>query len=222
VPASTPTLAYTGQTTTIYAIPTSNTTNAGVGGADDEPDDGNPGYRQRIPTVLQSAASSTAPAIITAVSAIPGVTRVFGVDATPGTFDLYYAGSSYPLPDFTIAAITAAYLKTKAAGIFVSPLQVLPARVDITYTFKSTPGIVASTLITAINASIAGYFYGLNLGDPVSSARVQAAILNTPGVASVNPQITLTVEGGATYTGLDVPGSPTTLYTTGLYTATGS
>ena len=199
---------YQGAATTAYAGPTVNTTQQGVGGIDVEPDDGNPGFRQRIPTVLQSIAKSTQPAIISAVAAVSGVLRVFGVDdATPGVFDLYYVGSTYPLSTTQQAAIAAAYTAYKAAGIRVSPTQVQLTAVSVHYTYAPTPGTDAGYLVAPINSAINAYFASLNLGDPVRWSGVAQAISNVPGVGAVN-SVVLNSQSANT----DVAGVAGTLY----------
>jgi uncharacterized phage protein gp47/JayE len=173
-----------------------------------EPDDGNPGFRQRIPTVLQAVAKSTNPAIIAAVAAVTGVTRVFGSDnATPGIFDLYYVGNVYPLPSTAQTAIATAYTAYKAAGIKVNPHEVQLTAVTVHYTFAALSGVDAGSLIIPINSAINAYFATLSLGDPVRWSGVSQAISNVPGVAAVNSVI---LNGDPA--NMDVAGVAGTLY----------
>lgn len=211
VGSGTLTYTYTGQATTVYALPNGNTTNTGIGGSNSEPDDGNPGYRQRIPTVLQAAAKSTNPALVLAVGAISGVVKVFVSDGAAGVCNVYYVGSSNPLSAATISAIGTAISNTKAAGIQVVSSQITPTVVAVSYTFAAAAGQTAANLITPINQAITNYFNTLNLSAPVRWSQVAAAIAGVPGVAACN-SITMVPAGGSTYTNQDVPAVNGVLY----------
>jgi len=207
-----------------YAVPASNTTNAGSGGADAE---GDIPLRQRAPQALAVAARATRDAVVGAVAAISGVARVFAIDAVvggtppPGSFQLRYTTTS----GAALSVGGQAFLLTEVArvkGLGIAPdiARLIPVPVAIAYAVSKAPGVAdGSTLVPPINAAITAYMNTLSLTAPVRFSQVVAAILSVPGAAAVTA-LTMTPQAGGTYTFADVPYYIGTLYGVGALTAT--
>ena len=169
-----------------YALPSVNTTNTGIGGIDREADDD---YRARIPTALAAKSTATMASLLGVVAAIPGVTQAFGVDAgqnglAAGYAQIQFVGSSNPISAATLTAIINAIAATKAAGIIVSELQIVPIPVNVAYTFAAQSGVTASTLITAIDTAISNMLSSQTPGTPIRYGQIMLVIQNVAGVAA--------------------------------------
>lgn len=210
--------------TATYAVPASNTTNAGSGGADAE---GDIPLRQRAPQALAVAARATLAAVQAAVQAISGVARVFIVDAVaggtpaPGSFQLRYTTTSgTPLSAGGQAFLQNTVATVKGAGITPDIARLIPVPVAVAYAVNKAPGVAdGSTLVPPINAAITAYMNTLALSAPVRFSQVVAAILSVPGAAAVTA-LTMTPQAGSTYSFADVPYTVGTLYGVGALTAT--
>lgn len=220
------TLTDTGQgRAAVYALPATNSTNAGTGGSDAEDDEA---LRARAPTALAVAGRATEVAIDDAVLAVVGVSRVFLQDAgengqAAGTAQVYVLGQGPTLSGTAQGQIGAAIAATKAAGVQVSWSQVVPQAVAVTYVAHSD-GTVSppSALAGPIASALAGYLAGLELGAGVPLSGIITAIARVVGVASVAGIVMVTSVAGTptTYTMQDVPGQAGILYTLGTITST--
>jgi len=211
----------TGQATTTYPYPTTYTANSGAGGVDPEPDDGAPGYRQRIPTNVAAQAGATLAAVQAAMDNVVGVTAAFVLDgAAAGTATATYTAPLVPAPALVQSAVAAAVLASKPLGVQIAaPSQVVPTATAVTYTVTALPGVTnKSNLITPIYNALVAYFNGQTPGYPVYWSAVSGAIYSVPGVASV-VSLTLQPAGGSVYSG-DIAGSAGRLYALGSVSPT--
>jgi len=210
----------TGQATTLYPYPTIYTANAGQGGVDPEPDDGAPGYRQRIPLAAAATAGATLLAAQAAAARVVGVTNAYATNGVqPGTGTVLYTAPATPAPAAVDSAVRAAVAVAVPFTAQVMVSQLVPTPVALTYTVRVSAGVASpSGLLPAISTALSGYFSTLAPGDAVYQSSVNAAIRGVPGVLNVT-NITLQAAGGA-LTGGDVNGAAGVLYALGALTAT--
>jgi hypothetical protein len=215
----------TGQATTAYAYPTTDTSNAGAGGVDQEPDDGNPGYRQRIPANVQAQAGGTWPAVVAAIEAVPGVLAAFVADGfAAGTASVTYTGTSVPVAQSVQDAVVAAVANTKPLGtqLLGSPSQISPVAVAVTYSITASPSVTnKSALVTPIATALAAVFQNETPGYPVYYDAVRTAIYGVLGGGQVQSIQSLTLQpAGGSVTSSDVGGVAGRLYGLGTITST--
>lgn len=197
-----------------YTLPTSDTSNWGIGGADAEADDA---LRQRAPTEIAAQSAATGTAVGAAVAKVAGVASAYGIDSSPGSGTVNVVTTVYPPAASVTAAITAAIAQTKALGAQISANVIQPTAVNVTYSIVAS-GTVAdpTTLYAPIEAAITAYLASLALGAPVHFSSIIALMMGVSGVVAVQ-SLTLTANSTA-YSGADVPGSPLVVYRAGQYT----
>lgn len=207
-----------GATATAYSggLPVQDTSNWGVGGVETESD---AAFRLRAPTTIAADGGGTAAAIAAAVEAVDGVVAAYVTDAGAGVATVSVITAATPPSAGTVTAINAAIQVTKAGGVTIGDATIVaPTPVAVSYTIALTSSSTAAGVEASIAVALGPVFSGLGLGDPVRFSAVISALMAVPGVAAVTA-LSLTPQGGDTYSGADVPGNALGVYTLGTISA---
>lgn len=201
----------------VVTLPTADTSNDGLGGAEAETDEH---LRARAAQALIVDGVATPDAVVKVVLAVAGITDCVAATTGDGTGDVRVVCEVYPPSPVTIAAANAAVQATVALGIVVPPVMVIaPTLVDVTYAVVPIdPAVDPASLEPAIALALTAVLNTLPLGAPTRFSRVIQAMMSVTGVAAIDT-LALTLDvAGTSYAGHDIAGSPYTVYRAGTFT----
>jgi len=208
------TFSDTGQVTQSYVLPVSDSSNWGVGGANEESDQA---LRDRAPNTIAARSAATGTAVGAAVANVAGVASAYGVDISPGVGQVQIVTVASPPSSVTTAAVSTAIAVTKALGAQISADYITPTLVNVTYTIIAQSNVAdPTTLYTPIQVAISTYMAGLALGAAAYVSNVIQSMMSVLGVQAVQ-SLTLTV-GVTNYTSGAVPATPGVVYRIGTIT----